>query len=49
MAAHRDYLNRLRTRMEALKFPADDPLYMSVCRALGEVSNIGVVAASTAT
>jgi len=48
-ARQRDYLMKLRARMEALKFSTDDALYSAVCRAFSELSNLTVVAASTAT
>jgi hypothetical protein len=35
--------------MEALKFPANDPLYLAVSSAFTELSNVTVVASSTAT
>jgi hypothetical protein len=45
-ARHRDYLTRLRDRMQALKFPSSDPLYTAVCDAWAATSNLTVVAAS---
>lgn len=48
-ARSRDYLSKLRARMEALKFPANDALYLAVSKAFSELSNVTVVAASTAT
>ncbi|MDB5319832.1 MAG: hypothetical protein JWN40_1463 [Phycisphaerales bacterium] len=42
-----DYLSRLRARMDTLKFSSSDPLYASVCRAVGKLCNVVIVAASS--
>ena len=44
----RDYLVRLRTRMDSLRFDTSDPLYSAALAAWQAVSNLTVVAASSA-
>jgi hypothetical protein len=44
----RDYLTKLMDRMRELKFPADDPLVVAASRARDGMSNLTVVASSTA-
>ena len=48
LGRQRDYLSKLRARMDALKFPGDDTLYVSVLRSWEALSNATVVAASKA-